>query len=684
LSNHLAGSISPYLLQHADNPVDWYPWSEEALARAQREDKPIFLSIGYAACHWCHVMAHESFENPDIARLLNRDFVSIKVDREERPDLDSIYMTAVVAMTSQGGWPMSVFLTPDGRPFFGGTYFPPEPRHGLPGFPQVLEGVAAAWREDRERIESVGQRLADRLRPSQPEPGLRKELTAATLDRAAEHLFNGYDWTHGGWGGAPKFPQPQAIEFLFRRFRRSGDTLARDQALHALEHMRRGGIYDQIGGGFARYAVDAAWEVPHFEKMLYDNALLIPAYLHAWQISGTADFLTVASETVEFCLRELQLPEGGFASSLDADSEGVEGRFYVWESADVDAAITDGQVKRIFNHAYGLDGDPNFEGGYVLQRRGDDDTVASGLDIGVQAFRQGLSQARTLALEYRNRRVRPGRDDKVLAGWNGLMLLALAGFARATADPTAAHEASRLAHFLDHNLRSGNTLRRAWRQGRLSEAGFLDDHAALGLGWLAQYENDFDPRWYQLAKSEAEIILAEFSDPNGGFLDTPSAEHSDLLFRPKTLEDNPTPSGTTLAVMLMLKIGTLNGEGRLLEAADAALVPMQDSLGRFPTAFAGGLAALDLVLGPRLQLAYVGAEDTSSLLGLRQVVDGLYLPNLVSAGTSQGPAHEPELLQDRVAAGGRATAYLCQDFVCQLPTSEPQVLARQIEAAVGP
>jgi uncharacterized protein YyaL (SSP411 family) len=680
LSNHLAGAISPYLLQHAENPVDWFPWSDEALARARLEDKPIFLSIGYAACHWCHVMAHESFEDPETASILNQHFVNIKVDREERPDLDSIYMSAVVAMTGQGGWPMSVFLTPDGRPFFGGTYFPPIPRHGLPAFKQVLQGVAQAWEKERNQVVDVGDRLANRLRATRFASRDSSDLDLATLDRAAERLFNGYDWEHGGWGGAPKFPQPQAIEFLFRRFARRGDKLARDQALHALQHMSWGGIYDHLGGGFARYAVDAGWIIPHFEKMLYDNALLIPAYLHAWQISGSRDYLAIARETVGFALRELRLAEGGFASSLDADSEGEEGRFYAWELDQVEAAIADPLHRQIFNHAYGLNAAPNFDGRFVLNQTMSDEALANEFRITPSVLSESLGTARRQALEYRARRVRPGRDDKVLAGWNGLMLLALAEYARATGDAAASQAGAELADFLDRNLREGPMVRRAWRAGRLSEVGYLEDHAGLGLGWLAQYQVDFDLRWYRLGRAEAEIILGEFTDPAGGFFDTPDSSALGLLFRPKTVEDNPTPSGTAMAIQLLLKVGTLSGEGRFIEPAEAALKPLQSSLDKYPTAFAGGLAALDLALGPRLQLAYVGEADLNSL---RQIADQRYLPNLVSAGSPQGLAEEPELLRGRTPLDGRATAYLCHEFTCRLPTSDPLVLTHQIDEAIG-
>ncbi len=641
MSNHLSNSISPYLLQHAENPVDWYPWSDEALQKARLEDKPIFLSIGYAACHWCHVMAHESFEDEEIAGLLNRHFVSIKVDREERPDLDSIYMSAVIAMTGQGGWPMSLFLTPDGRPFFGGTYFPPVPAHGLPAFRQILDGVAAAWSDDRSQLEAAGRRLADSLSASRfASPG-RAGLDRTALDQAAEQLFASYDWTHGGWGGAPKFPQPQAVEFLLRRYAGRGDKLARDQALHALHHMSQGGIYDHLAGGFARYSVDAGWQVPHFEKMLYDNALLIPAYVHGWQVSGSEALLAVAHETVEFALRELRLPGGGFASSLDADLEGEEGRFYVWTPSELEAALDDPLTLRVFRRAFGVDAAPNFEGKFVLNCRTSDEVLSAELNLEVGDIQARLAQGRAQVLESREARQRPSRDDKVLAGWNGLMLMALAGFARATGDRAAAKAAEELADFLDHNLRLDGSLRRAWRMGKLSETGFLEDHAALGLGWLAQYENDFNLRWYRLARSEAEIVLNEFKDPAGGFFDAPEAAASQLLFRPKTLEDNPTPSGNSMAMQLLIKLGSLTGEQGFTQAAEEALKTLRDNLSEYPTAFAGGLAALDDALGPRLQLAYVADGHAGPLDALRRTADRRYLPNLVTAGSLEVPATSP-------------------------------------------
>jgi uncharacterized protein YyaL (SSP411 family) len=682
LTNRLSRSTSPYLLQHADNPVDWYSWGAEALAKAAQDDKPIFLSIGYSACHWCHVMAHESFEDPDIADYLNRHFVSVKVDREERPDLDAIYMDAVVAMTGHGGWPMSVFLTPQGEPFFGGTYFPPTPRQGLPSFIQVLEGVNQAWQSQRSKVLTAGTQMVQRIGQSHSFGTSETGLDSGLLDQAAERLFQTYDWTNGGWGGAPKFPSSAVIEFLLQRAAVAGDNLARDMATHALQHMAEGGIFDQIGGGFARYAVDAEWTVPHFEKMLYDNAQLIPAYLHAWQVTGNQELLDVGQRTVDFCVRELRLPEGGFASSLDADSDGEEGKYYTWSNDEIDRVLDDPLARKVFGRAFGLADAPNFEGRYVLRRTTSDEDLAEAFSRPVAEIRGILDQARIRALSAREERSRPALDDKVVAVWNGLTLRALSQFARARGDSSVAGVSRSLAEFLrDHLLDQGRPMR-AWRSGIAFQSGFLEDCAALGLGWLAEYEVSFDTQWFDLARAQADLVLSHFSDPSGGFYDTPSDQVDQLVVRPRHIQDNPTPSGSSLAVELLLRLSALTGETeRYADPALQCLSAMQNDAVRHPSAFAGWLSALAFAHGPQLQLAFVGFEPEPDYLRLRSTADRLYLPDAVTAGRKAGSADGPALLDGRTAVDQEPTAFLCQGFTCRLPTTEPDELRRQLERA---
>ncbi len=498
MTNQLAHTTSPYLLQHAHNPVDWYPWGPEALQRARQEDKPIFLSIGYAACHWCHVMAHESFEDPDIAALMNQYYINIKVDREERPDLDGIYMSAVVAMTGQGGWPMSVFLTPDLVPFYGGTYFPPRPRYGMPSFRDVLVSLADTWQNRRDEVLRSGGEILKAVMQGKAGQDHSGSFTPITTQRASQALLSSYDWQHGGWGRAPKFPQPMALEFLLRRFV-SGDDNTLKPVQHALNAMARGGMYDVVGGGFARYATDAVWLVPHFEKMLYDNAQLASVYLHAWQISGEPRYRQVVDETLGFVQRELLAPEGGFYSSLDADSEGVEGKFYVWTLDEIRTVL--GETDELFETAYGLTPTGNWEGKIVLQRVASDDELTGRFGLPAVEIHKQLTERHAQLLAQRNTRIRPGTDDKVLTSWNGLMLSAFAEAARALENSTYLRVAQRNADFMLRELVVDGRLRRSWRQGQTSPEVFLEDYAAFILGLLDLYQADFNPRWFAAAQA---------------------------------------------------------------------------------------------------------------------------------------------------------------------------------------
>jgi uncharacterized protein YyaL (SSP411 family) len=681
MSNQLTQSTSPYLLQHAENPVDWYPWGSEALEAAKEQDKPIFLSIGYAACHWCHVMAHESFENPETAALMNENFVNIKVDREERPDIDSLYMDAVVAMTGQGGWPMSVFLTPDGRPFYGGTYFPPERRFNLPAFSEILLALSDKWNIDRESLLEVGNELTDRIAAV---PGLRSDnhvLDIQQFDRAAESLFRGYDWTHGGWGQAPKFPQPMAIEFLLRRYARTQDKLALDMATDVLSAMASGGIYDQLGGGFARYAVDEKWLVPHFEKMLYDNAQLARVYIHGWQVTGDEQLLKVADETIAFMLHDMRDPLGGFYSSYDADSEGEEGKFYVWSADEIRAAINDPKLTEFLLAAYGVTERGNFEGANILFRATEFQALAEQFSMDEEEVETQLSEVRKLLLKIRLQRVPPGLDDKVLTAWNGLALMALAEAARATRNDEYLLAAQTQANFLLENLQSDGTLLRSWRRGEARYTAYLEDHAALGLGLIALYQADFDTRWYREALRQADEILEAFADPEGGFFDT-RHDHEELIARPKSIQDSPTPSGNTLAATLLITLGAYDGASRYIQPAESALRAIAPTAIQHPSAFAGWLNAIDFALGPQLQLAIAG---TPSDVGFRELAtrsDTDYIPNLIVAGGEPGAQDQPTLMAERTMRDGLSTAYLCQGFACQLPTTDAAELSRQIDGAL--
>jgi uncharacterized protein len=675
MPNRLTQATSPYLLQHADNPVDWYPWDEEALEKARREDRPIFLSIGYAACHWCHVMAHESFEDAETAALMNEHFVSIKVDREERPDLDAIYMQAVVALTGSGGWPMSVFLTPDLRPFFGGTYYPPRPRHGLPSFRQVLTGLADAWRTRRDEVDRVGEQLSTQLQAQAEAAAPAAQVAAPDLEAASRSLCDTYDWAHGGWGMAPKFPQPMAVGFLLRRAVR-GDEQGGKVALHCLEAMSRGGMYDVVGGGFARYATDNHWRVPHFEKMLYDNALLAEAYLHAWLFSGQAPFRRVCEETLDFVARELTGPEGGFYSSLDADSEGEEGRYYVWTKEEIHQALADGEDFDFFATAYGVTERGNWEGRTVLQRALDDGTLAARFSLDAGGVPDRLAACHARLLQARERRARPGTDDKVLTAWNGLMLSALAQAARYLDSQEYLELARSNARFLLTALRPDGQLRRAWRAGRTTGEVFLEDYAALILGLLELYQTEFDPGWYTAAEELAGEMVERFSDSRGGFFDVPSAGARDLLVRPKDLQDNATPSGNALAVEALLKLDAFSGRTDWRELAEGAFGPTVQAAARYPTAFSRWLSAMDFALGPVKQAAVVADSMQGEWGRMMGVLRAALRPNLVVAAalSPPPPPGAPALLDERPALGGKATAYLCEGFVCRRPVTEADAL----------
>ena len=632
--NRLANETSPYLLQHAGNPVEWYPWGEEALERARVEDKPILLSIGYAACHWCHVMAHESFEDEQTAALMNQRFVNVKVDREERPDLDSLYMDAVVALTGHGGWPMTVFLTPSGEPFLGGTYFPPEPRHGLPAFRQLLEAVSDAYRERRDDVARQAGTLVDALRQAAELSPSADPLTESLLTDAARALQRQFDPEWGGFGGAPKFPPASTLEFLLRWHRRSGDDQALEMVTRTLDGMAAGGMYDLLGGGFHRYSVDERWLVPHFEKMLYDNALLAPVYLHAWLVTGEARYREVAEETLEYMLRELRLPEGGFASAQDADTDGVEGLTFTW-TADEGAPS---ELLEPFEH-----------GRSVL--RGELDEELKGR-----------------LFELREQRPKPLRDDKAIAAWNGLALAALAEAGRRLRRADCIDAARAVAEFLLGPLSDERgRLHRSWRAGQARNPGYLEDYADAANGLYELHVATGELRWLQEAMRLARLAVELFSDEQRGGFFLAAADGEQLVARKKEFDDNPTPSGNSMLAFVLLRLGRIWGDDELERQAAGVLRLVRDGIPRAPSAFGHALNALDLYLAPPRELAVIGTPEDDVA---RAALAG-FDPDTVAAF---GPADDVPLLAGKDYVDGKAAVYVCERFTCKAPVTEASEL----------
>jgi uncharacterized protein len=634
--NRLAQATSPYLLQHADNPVDWYEWGDDAFARAHAEDKPILLSVGYAACHWCHVMEHESFENDATAALMNDHFVSIKVDREERPDVDAVYMDAVVALTGHGGWPMTVFLTPDGEPFYGGTYYPPEPRHGIPSFRQVLTAIADAWRERRDDVgRQAGVLVSELQRASTAEPS-REPLTSSLLGEAERGLRAVFDPVWGGFGGAPKFPPASVLEFLLSR----GE---REMTERTLDGMAAGGMYDLVGGGFHRYSVDREWLVPHFEKMLYDNALLVPAYLHGWLVLGNARLREIAEETLAYMLRELRLPEGGFASAQDADTEGVEGLTFTWTEEDP----VPRELLQPFEH-----------GRFVLRGDLDEET-----------------RARLFAL--REKRPKPLRDDKAIASWNGLALAALAESARRLQRDDLLTAARELGDFLLGPLSATDgRLFRTWRAGRAHTTGFLEDYADVANGLYELHVATGELRWLEESRRLALLAVELFADDErGGFFQTP-ADGERLVHRKKELDDNPTPSGNSMLAYVLLRLARIYGDDELERLAVGVFRLVGPTATRVPSAFGQLLRALDLHFAPPRELAIIGPPDSEVGRAALERFD----PNAVVAF---GPSEEVPLLAGKDYVDGKPAVYVCERFACQAPVTDPAQL-RGASAAAAP
>lgn len=671
-ANRLLHETSPYLRQHAHNPVDWHPWGPEALEQARRLDWPIFLSIGYSACHWCHVMEHESFENEDIARILNEHFIPIKVDREERPDLDQIYMMAVQRMNQgQGGWPMSVFLTPDLRPFYGGTYYPPDDRYGRPGFGRLLQHLAEAWKNRREQIDEVAEDMTEFVRTAgalATQPG---DLDASLITGAVRQLGQVFDSRQGGFGQQPKFPHPMDIRLLLRAWLRSGDEQALHMARFTLERMAMGGIYDHLGGGFARYSTDARWLVPHFEKMLYDNALLLSCYLEAFQATGETFFREVAEETLLWVKREMTSPEGPFYSTLDADSEGVEGKFYVWTEKEIVELLGPEDAER-FCSVYGVEPGGNWEHGRnILHRMKSFTESARLLGCSEPDLRQQLDRSRRKLYEVRSRRIWPGRDEKVLTSWNALMIGSLAQASAVLDRPDLAQDATKAADFLLTRMRGADgRLLRTWSQGGQAKYnGYLEDYAFLIDALVSLYEADFQPRWLESALALADVMLEQFWDPaEGGFFFT-GKDHEQLIARNKDPHDNAIPSGNSLAVTALLRLHHFTGRGDLLDRAEQTLRLYRGLLAAHPMAAGQMLIALDFYLGPTREVVVVGNCEEAPTREVLRLVRGKFRPRtLVAFQPATNPVNSWALpLLDGKTAQGDVTTYICQNFACQAP-----------------
>ena len=686
MPNRLAAETSPYLQQHANNPVDWHPWGPEALERAAREDKPIFLSIGYSSCHWCHVMERESFEDPEVAEVMNRLFVSIKVDREERPDLDAIYMQAVVAVSGAGGWPMSVFLTPDLKPFYGGTYFPPQDRGGMPSFRRVLEATANAYQQRRNEVAASADQIVQHLRHGMGFAGDDEELTPAALDVAFKRLAPTIDTEWGGFGNSIKFPQPMVHEFLLRFGDRSGEPTAQVMADLTLDRMMRGGIYDHLGGGFHRYATDRAWLVPHFEKMLYDNALLTRLYMHAFQAMGRPEYRRVAEETIDFVLRDMRDAAGGFYTALDADSEGREGLFYVWSRAEIVERLGQEAGER-FCRVYGVTEGGNFEGANILFLPRELSKAAEELGLAQEALEAELAEGRATLLAARAGRVWPFLDDKVLTGWNALMLGALAEAAAVfdRSDYLAAAEAN--ADFLLTTMRGADgRLLRSYRGGEVKLKGYLEDYAFLVDGLIALYEASFEARWLREAQSLADAMLALFWDEDAANFYSTGSDHEALLLRPQDFLDNAIPSGASAAALALLRLGTLTGAPRYAETANTAMRSMRTTVTQQPMGYGHWLCAMDYALSTPKEVVVVGDREDAATKALLEAVHSRFIPNKVVAGMASEDdpiADELALLEGRGLVGGRPTAYVCENYACQLPVTEPAALLEQLGAGAA-
>ncbi|HSB29069.1 MAG TPA: thioredoxin domain-containing protein [Pyrinomonadaceae bacterium] len=668
-TNHLIHESSPYLLQHAHNPVEWYPWGTEAFERARREDKPVLLSIGYAACHWCHVMAHESFEDERIAQLMNENFVNIKVDREERPDLDQIYMNAVQMMTHHGGWPMTVFLTPDAVPFYGGTYFPPQDRYNMPGFPRILISVAEAYRERRADIAETSKSLVNELRRLSETTSAAEPLEKELLDAAYLGIIRGYDSVNGGFGGAPKFPPAMTLEFLLRTYLRTGNDQALEMVRHTIQKMARGGMYDQLGGGFHRYSTDSKWLVPHFEKMLYDNALLSKLYLHYYQIAHDQLAHDTATGILDYVLREMTSSAGGFFSTQDADSEGHEGKFFVWQFDEVRSILGEHDA-RSFCAYYDITPDGNFEGHNIPNVPKPLPDVASRLGISELELEESLERSRRRLFEVREQRVKPDRDEKILTAWNGLMLSSFAEAGVILNRPDYLEAARRNAQFVLTNLHRDGLLLRTCKDGVAKFNAYLEDYAFFVEGLVTLYETSSETHWLTAALRLTTRMVDEFWDErNGGFFFTGNS-HERLIVRSKDYFDNATPSGNSVAALVLLRLAILTDNERYRNLSITVLSQIAESAQKYPSGFGYGLSAMDFLLAKPKEIAVVASDKATLNLFIGEVWSD-YLPNKVVAGNIATDNATPDivLLQNRSMVDGQTTAYVCQNYVCAAPVT---------------
>jgi uncharacterized protein YyaL (SSP411 family) len=681
MPNRLRESTSPYLRQHADNPVDWYEWGPEALEVAKSTGKPILLSIGYAACHWCHVMAHESFEDEATATLMNELFVNIKVDREERPDLDAIHMQAVQALTGHGGWPMTVFLTPDAVPFHAGTYFPPNDRQGLPSFQRVLRAVSSAWTEKPESVVAAGQSLTEHLRRAASPSTASHAVDQRTMELACRALSRSFDVRKGGFGGAPKFPPSMTLDFLLRHAVRMGNADALGMVVKTWEEMRRGGLYDQVGGGIHRYSVDADWLVPHFEKMLYDNALFARIGVRLWQVTRDEDVKAATEQTLDWVIREMRDPDGGFQSSLDADSEGHEGRFYVWSRDELQKVA--GSDARVAEAHWGVTDEGNFEGQNILFVP--NGTAATAVRTGLprEEVLAALERARQRLYEHRSRRTWPGKDGKVIASWNGLMIRAFVEGARAFGRAQYRDAAESAGRFVASRLVREGRVFRSTLDGRISGPGLLEDHAAVALAFLDLYSLTFDTAWLRQSHEIAERTVEHFLDrDNDTWYDTAS-DHERLLVRPREVTDNATPSGTSLVAELLLLWSELDEKPEWRAMAETIVSRVGDAIAQYPQALGHVAGVAESIVNGGVQVAIAGDPTEAGFGALEARLGQVFVPGLVIAGGDPAAADQPALMGDRSARDGRATAYVCRGFTCDLPTADPATLERQVLHMMG-
>jgi uncharacterized protein len=704
-TNRLAREKSPYLLQHANNPVDWYPWGEDAFAKARRENKPIFLSVGYSTCHWCHVMAHESFESEEVAAVMNREFVNIKVDREERPDVDRVYMTFVQATTGGGGWPMSVWLTPDLKPFVGGTYFPPEDRYGQPGFKKVLEHIATAWKDNHDKIVEQGGKIVAALRESQSTPETEGKIDAAILDAAYRQMERSYDPKEGGFGSAPKFPRPVTLNFLTRFYARDPKSESGKQALEMtlfmLRKMAAGGMHDHLGGGFHRYSVDRYWHVPHFEKMLYDQAQLAVAYLDAFQITKDRHFESVARDILDYVARDMASKEGGFFSAEDADSlfehgkpEHGEGAFYVWTKKEIDPAL--GDAAETFDFHYGVQSHGNapegsdpqdeFRGKNILIERHTIAETAKQFKKSEEEVRQSLARSREKLFAIRAKRPRPHLDDKIIAAWNGLMISAYARAAQVLDEPRYLESATRAANFIRKQLweDSDKTLFRSYREGRSAVEGFADDYAFVVQGLLDLYEASFDVEWLKFATQLQETQDRLFFDEKSGGYFTTSGKDASVLLRMKDDNDGAEPAASSIAALNLFRLSQFRDDKQMAERARKTIDAFAAILSHFPSAMPQMLVALDYSLSKPRQIVIAGKKDTLETKALVKEAHRHFLPKtiLLLADGAEGQKYlgeRNEAIRAMSTVDGKPAAYICENFTCKAPVTDPKQLAELLD-----